>query len=473
MGIRFDGLSTGLDTTGLINSLINLERRPLVLLQNRQAGLQQQRDLFQQLNTHLLALRDAASAIDNQNSLLTGSTLDEEFLAYAATSSAEAFVTASADGQATPGSFAVRVDAIAQVARRFSDGFASATDVVATSGQSLSIDFGGALPIDLTIPAAGASLNDLRDLINSDPNNVGDVRADVIFDGTAHRLIVAGTRTGAANDITITTDIAGPAGGGSPFLDATLAQAATDSQIQALGMTITRASNTLTDVIPGVTFELRGVHDVADPDAIIDVARDDEPMVESLQALVDAYNEVRNFTSAQSNFNEETGTAGPLSGDFTIRGIQRRLPDVLSSQYAFGTNPFTSLGELGVRFDRDGLLTLDTDVLEGALDTDPQAVRQLLSGDGITDGVATALARALDPITESGTGAIASRDAGLEEQIEALDATIERTERRLVQREELLIRQFTRLETLVGQLNAQGNFLSTAFAALQNSQQQR
>ena len=113
MGIRFDGLSTGLDTTTLIDSLITLERRPLVLLQNRQAGLEQQRELFQQLNTQLLAMRDAARALDNQNSVLTGPSLDEEFLANTASSNAEAFVTASADGNAVPGAFQVRVDAVA------------------------------------------------------------------------------------------------------------------------------------------------------------------------------------------------------------------------------------------------------------------------------------------------------------------------------------------------------------------------
>ena len=470
MGIRFDGLSTGINTSALIDSLIALERKPLVLIQDRQAGLEREQGLFQELNTHLLALRDAALAIDNQNPLLTGPTLEEEFLAYKASSSNESIVTATVEGSASPGSVQVQVDALAQVARRFSDGFADATTAIATSGQTLSIDFGGTQPIDITIGAGGASLTDLRDLINSAPNNAGEIRADIFFDGSEHRLIVAGTAPGAANDITLTTDIDGAGGPGSPFLDPTVTQqAASDARIQLLGLAVTRPSNTLTDVIPGVTLELHAVHG-AEPPTTIDVARDDAAVEKKLQDLVDAYNTVREFTNAQSVFNADTGTAGPLSGDFTLRLIQQRIPSLLSDQFTFSGNPFTSLGELGLRFDRDGLLSLDRVVLQSALDTDALAVRQLLAGDGTTDGIATRLARDLEPIIRTGDGTLASRGDGLQRQIDSLQETVDRFERRLVQREELLVRRFAAMETLVSRLQAQGGFFSAAFGSSTNGQ---
>ena len=95
--------------------------------------------------------------------------------------------------------------------------------------------------------------------------------------------------------------------------------------------------------------------------------------------------------------------------------------------------------------------------------------RELLSGDGQfpgIDGAATAIGKLLDPITLSGEGTIATRIDGLDDQAKVLEQTIDRMERRLEQREETLLLQFSQLETLVSNLQAQGGFLQSAFASL-------
>jgi flagellar hook-associated protein 2 len=459
MSLRVGGLATGLDTNALIDALMELERRPLTTVENQKADVELQQSLFRSLNTMLLALRSAAAAIDNRTTGLSGASPEEELLAFKASSSDETIVEATATGNASPGSFDVHVESLATVARRFSAAFASPTEVVASAGETLSVDHGGDSSIELTIGPDGATLQDLRDLINGDPNNGGNVRADVLFDGAQYRLVISGTHTGAAHDISVSGSVSGP--GGGPFIDAELDQAAGDAVFKVLGLTLTRESNEVTDALPGLTLRLRGTHANPAETLQVEVSRDDETIAESFQTFVDAYNDVLDFLTGQSRFDEETESAGPLSGDATLRSVEQTIHRISVGQYLFAGNPFTSLGEIGVRFGDDGRLELDRQALIDALEEDHVAVRQLMSGDDSTDGVATALVRALGPITEAGTGMIAIRDDGFEDRIAVLDAQIDRLELRLEKREELLLLQFSRLESTVAALQAQGNSLSS------------
>ena len=137
---RFSGIASGLDTGALVEALIQLERRPLDLIEARKAGLETRQDLYREFNTRLLELRDAAGALDNQNSSLTGATLDEELLAYQAASSDEGVLSVSASGNAAPGTTPVRVLSLASVGRQITTTFASNTDVIASPGDTLTID---------------------------------------------------------------------------------------------------------------------------------------------------------------------------------------------------------------------------------------------------------------------------------------------------------------------------------------------
>jgi flagellar hook-associated protein 2 len=466
MGIRVGGLSSGLDTEALISAFIKFERRPLELVEQRKAEVENQKSLFRDLNTKMQALRDAAAAIDNQSSLLGGPTLDEELLEFQVGSSNDVVLTGNATGNATPGTIDVQVDQLATVGRRFSAAFASDTSTIANSGETMTIDYGGAANIDITVGATGATLQDLKDAINTDANNQGNVRADILFDGTNYRLIVSGANTGAANDVSVTTTISGPAA--SAFVDVALDQAAQDAQITVFGnITINRPENDITDVIPGVTLKLH----TADPGVpvTLDVQRDDEKLTEKFQALVDAYNSVVDFVSAQSRFDEDAKKAGPLSGNPTLRGIQFALQTALqgssSNPYAFSGNPIRSIGEFGIELGSDGHLSLNATELTEKLDEDPFAVRQFLAGLGTgvptDDGVATAVARAIDVFIETGSGILANIDSSLDTRISNFDVQIERFEARLEKREELLVLQFSRLESSIAALQGQGNSLNS------------
>ncbi len=465
MGIRVGGLSSGLDTAALIEAFINFERRPLDLVEQRKTEIETNKALFLDLNTKLAAVRDAAADLDNLNSTLSGPTLDEELLEFTATSSNEGVLTATANGNASPGSVSVDVLKVASVGRQFSAAYADNTTTLANSGDTFSITHGGATPISITVGATGASLQDIRDAINTDANNGGNVRAEVLFDGSNYRLVVSAAKSGLANDVALTSSIAG-------FVDGTIAQAADDAQVTIFGgVTINSAENTIASAIPGLTINLKN----ADPGVpvTVDVGRDDEKIAEKFQTFVDAYNQVIDFVNDQSRFNETTQAAGPLSGNPTLRGLRATLQQALqgssANPYAFAGNSLRSIGEFGIELDRNGRLTLNTGELASTLDADPFAVREFLSGDGTTLGVAAELAKAIDPFTESATGILANIDQTFATRIKGFETQIERMEARLERREELLVAQFARLETSLAQLQGQGNALS----GIQNFNQNR
>jgi flagellar hook-associated protein 2 len=454
-GLSFSGLASGLDTAAIVAAIIDVERQPLRRIQENRDELAQRQALFRDLNTKLLALRDAARSLDNLSNSLIAPASSEELLAFTASSDDESVLVARANGSAAPGSIDVHVEQLATAGRKGSIGFAATSStVLAQLGNSLDIDYGGTADIHVAVTAT-TKLSDLVSAINTSTDNDGSVRAQVLFDGTEYRLIIASTETGVANDFTATAAI--PA-----FFDTDLDQPAQDASLRVLGVDITRSSNTIADAIPGVTLELRGTNTPGDFNDVtaISVTRDDEAIAADVQKLVDAYNAVRDFSVQQSRFSEERG-AGLLSGDSLLGSVERLVQRTVSGVREYDDNPFKSLSAIGIHIDSGGRLELNRTELAEALDEDPASVRQLLTGDGTEDGdgIATALARALDPIVRPGDGVLAVRQSSFDLQIRTSDRRAADFETRLAAREQSLKRQFASLERLVSALKSQSGFL--------------
>lgn len=457
--LTFSGLASGIDTAAIIEGLLQVERLPLERVQARRSAIEREQGLIRQLNTLLLELRTAAGAIDNRSESLASPAASEELLATATTSSAEAVLQVTSEGSAAPGTFSIRVDQLATAARQVSAAFPSASEIVGQPGEMIEIDTGGEAPISIAL--GSVTLTELRDLINSDPANERRIRASLLDDGAgAVRLVILGTQVGAASDVTVTTSAQAP--GGAAFVDPTLSVAAGDARLVAFGVPISRPGNEITDVIPGVTLRLQGVNDPADPmDAVsVTVSRDDEEIQSRLQRFVDAFNAVRNFAVKQATVSGTTNRGGALSGDSGLRLAERTVQDAVSRSLALPGNPFSSLSAIGIRFAPGGTLALDQEVLATALDRDPESVRQLLSGDEVTDGIATGLARALESLTRVGDGVLPQRIESFTTRLESFDDRIAQLEARLERREVDLVRRFTSLEKLISSFQSSANFLA-------------
>ncbi len=525
----FGGLATGLDTNSLLQGLLALERQPLTTLNTRRSEIDSQRGLMRELNTKILALREASQELDNRNSTGSDFSTEEEFLRYAASTSDEDIVTVSAGFGASPGEIDVTVKQLATNSRRFSDIFESATETpVLAQGDTLSItlpngrvneegeDVEDTL-IEITADGdSGLSLQSIRDQINASPDNGGTVRADVLqLSENEFRLVLTSTGTGSSNEL----EVSGPVA-----IDDSLSQAARNSVVSVFGQDIDRDTNLIDDILPGITLRLRGASQGVDPDNPIqplDPPSGDDPseqaayaaflaedrisekvtvdvdvdeVAKALEKFANAYNDVQDFVDKQFRYNESTKTAGPLSGDSTLRSVQSQLRRMVSTGYQFSlnpNNPFAStvggaaggtISGIGLELKSGGRLALDRVKLEEALAEDAFSVRQFLSGlkrdpldpappidpnnpdeepDFFDEGFATAFSDGLERLVRSGDGALASRDKAFALRLKDYDNSIERFESRLQQREETLIARFSNLEQIVSGLQGQQGFLGS------------
>lgn len=499
----FGGLASGLDTNALLNGLLELERIPLDRLRSRQSEIETQRGLMRQLNTKLLALRKAAQALDNRNSTGNADSLDEEFLRYSGSSTDEDVVGVTAGAGAAPGEIEVEVKQLARGSRFFSESYASDTATVLTEGQFFRISLPNGDPdavppkepttirVEATADSGPLSLQDMRDQINTSPDNGGTVRADIlkIAEGD-YQLVVKTTGTGLSNQMNL---------GGNMLIQAPdperdfalnaefylfgLGSAATDD------VPIERESNVVDDVLSGVTLRLNRVAredenapGVPIPETVtVDV--DVEEIAKGIETFTEAYNDVVDFLDAQFRYDEVNNQSGPLSGDFTLRRVQGQLRSMISRGFAFSTNPSNpfapggdsgaggAISNIGIEVESGGRLRLDKSKLEEALALDPLSVREFLKGRAAADdgddetvdydpGFADLVATQLEELVRSGDGLLASRDQAFADRIAEFDVSIERFEFRLGQREETLIARFTELERIVSGLQSQQGFLA-------------
>ena len=124
---------------------------------------------------------------------------------------------------------------------------------------------------------------------------------------------------------------------------------------------------------------------------------------------------------------------------------------------------------LGIETDRTGKVSFDRAAFLAAHAADPAAVESFFgaNADGVSDdGVAERLSNLATEATRLNTGTISSFIAGREEQIRQLDDQIERWDVRIELRETALRRQFSNLETVLGRMQQQGQWLAGQLAGL-------
>ncbi|MGF1468330.1 MAG: flagellar filament capping protein FliD [Sandaracinaceae bacterium] len=443
--ITFSGLATGLDTTALIESLLQVERVPIQRLEDQKAALSSQSSKLGSLRTRLKSLESAMEDLTDR----------EDLLAARVSTSDETVARATVSGEPTLGGIDLEVTALAQATRIYSDGVAAPDQAGLLGAGTITIQVGADAPVDVVVDAADT----LETLAGKIDDSGAGVSAAVIFDGTSYRLRVAGDETGAARAVAI-TEAGTTLGLGDPANEAV---AASDAVFTVDGLAMTRSSNTVADAIPGVSLDLVGTG----ASTRVTVERDPDAVREKVQAFVDAYNQVQSFINVEFAFIGVAKGPESLSGDATLRTLQGRLRSVVGNAPAGLTGEVRTLADLGVEGSRDGSLALDGAALEGALATDPDGVMAVLNGDASASvtGLFEDLARVVADYADTG-GILESRVDALEGRSRDIDGQIDRLERRIDQTEENLRRRYALLEQTVSGLQNQGNQLLAVLGGL-------
>lgn len=157
-------------------------------------------------------------------------------------------------------------------------------------------------------------------------------------------------------------------------------QAGEDAEITVDGVTVYPTSNTVDDVIEGVTLNLKSAD--ASATLTLNVGRDNEAILEKVQGFVEAYNGVMGAIRAQTSYDAETGkTGGPLFGDSSLRTLRSTLSSIVLNKVSGVSDNFSTLGLVGISIGADSKLTVDETELGGYLETNFEDVRRLFAAD--------------------------------------------------------------------------------------------
>ena len=460
MGLRigaltFGGLSSGIDSTEIIEKLLELERRPVTLLETQKSDFQEKLSILQDLNTRVLTLRDRLRDLDNMNLLGTDLSVDEEFSKFTATSSDKTIVKATATSAAQPGTFTIEIKKLAQNERNVSQGYTNPTDTVGQGTFSITLRQG--TPDEKTVDVTIDSTNDtLEGFVSAVSDSDPDIRAYLLNDGTStpHRIVIEGTKTG--EDETLVLDTSGLSGGtATPSFDETQTAQSARLILDPGGneVQVDSETNTFSNMIPGLTLEAVSVSTTA---VLIEIEADQDKIVAAIEDFVAAYNDVIDIIEAQAQVDSTTNRGGPLIGDSTLLSLRRQLSTIVASQIGSGT--IQAASEIGISTSgTDGKLTLDEDELRGQLAKDLDAVSVFFAEAGsLFDQLRDVAHTYVDPVD----GLLIARITGTNDTIADIDKQISRAEERLVTFEENLVLQFGALETSINRLQAQSNFLN-------------
>src|SRR5690606_1269324 len=326
-------------------------------------------------------------------------------------------------------------------------------DVDAALGEgTLTLTVGDTVT-ELALAEGTNSLAAVRDAINASDAGVNAV---IVRDGDGYRLLLTSAESGAANVMTLTVDGTIDTRLASDQMTETVA--AKDAVFVVNGLELTSPTNTIENVIDGLTLTLKQAGE--DPVAIR-VEQDREGVRKALDDVVAKYNALVTQIRDLGRPGAKSAQPGPVVGDATQGALASSLSGVFSAQHGEPGSGFERLLDIGFSTDVQGKVSLDGAKLEAALAADPEAVEALVSA------FAESLAETLKTYTSS-DGLIKARTDGLDAELKRLRSDRDALDRRMEQLEARLRAQFAALDSLLAQFQNTSNYLASQLAGLAN-----
>jgi len=447
MALTATGLGSGLDVKSIVEQLVAAERQPVA---NR-LNLQEART-----NAELSALGQFKSALSSFRDSLDSLSDITKFQQRTTAVSDDTLIAASADSAAVPGNYSLEVTALATRGKLASGAFASSSAVVGNGTLNISVN---GLTSSIIIPEAASTLADVRDAINDAPDNPG-VDATIINAADGAYLVLSSRETGASQGISVQSVggdggldqlVYDPLSGTNPM---TQIEAPTDATVIIDGFTITNGTNSLTGAIEGVTIDL--LEAAPGTPVSLSVGLDDNAAKAAVGSFVNAYNGLIDVVSQVTSFDAESGEAGPLLGDATVRGIKDRLRRELGSAVDALGDGFRTLTDIGITTQASGKLELDEGRLSDVITADFDGVGELFASE---DGVAVRLFGILESALSS-TSTINLRETGLKDRLEFLGEERVELDERMERVQARLLDQFNAMDQLVSSLQNTSSFLT-------------
>ncbi|MEU4423706.1 flagellar filament capping protein FliD [Actinoplanes sp. NPDC024001] len=478
MSSSVDGLVSGLSTSSLISSLMQVEAAPQNRLKTKVQTAENTVASYMSVNSKLGALKSSA---DTLGQLPTWRALQ----ATSSSTTVTATATGGTNSAAGSTTFDVISTASAQVATM--EYAAGNNDATGNNGTKLTFRFGtppGA-PVEVALGTSkkpadiAAAINGTKGL---------NVRAGVVTTSTGATVLqLSSTKPGTENAFQVT----GLSNGVLP--EPTVVTAAEDAKIRVGRLAgpsepeyilpgdpgypalspgsyeVKSSSNTFTGLIAGVSVTVTKPEVGVTVSANIDTAG----IAEKMQAFVDAANAVLEEVSAQTAYDPNTKKSSPLTGDFMVRELSSKIMGSISGGLSYAnpkfnelapvdpvTNPktlsFGSLSQFGIQLERSGKLSFKASEFVAAYQADPAKIQEAVIG----------MADNFEEQTSKQAGSVTSVILGRRQEIDNFNAQISNWDTRLAARKLALQKQYTNLETALGNLKNQSNWLAGQLGGL-------
>ncbi|MFL2100361.1 flagellar filament capping protein FliD [Desemzia sp. FAM 23989] len=472
--LSFMGSYSGI-TMDTVEQLIQAESGKLVQYTNQQTELTSEKNAWKDINTRLDSL------YKKFDELKEAATFDTKTV----TNSNSSAVTVSAGTDALEGTYNVEVTKLATSSQLTSGtieamkGVQKSTDPLtlegslAISSTSSELDENGE-PIQTTFEITVKSGESLKDIVTKINEKAKEEKSGLQASIVDNRIILKDSNMGP-NTIEVSGDLAASLSLNSDNPDAEL-YIGNGSMMKVNGIEITRNSNTITDAVDGLTFNLVGVSE-NNKVSTVKVAEDADKTTKAVQAFVDQYNSVMSFIGDQLDVGDpsaEGNTTGALVGDSSVMRLQTQLRSMMTSSSKDSSQSIKGLSDLGIEVDRYGTATLDTAKLKEQLAENSNNVQNFFfreepvldangaeTGETKEVGIASQMTTFINEYIGEKTGIITTKSKTIDDMIKGLDEQITKFNERLEKKRERYITQFTALDVAMMEAESQLSYLNS------------
>ena len=478
MAITLGTFGSGLDVESIVKALVDADIAPKTnSLDRRETGLKAELSAVGSLKSVLSDLDKSLADLGD------GAAFDLMSI------DTPAAVDILQTGSPSVGQYSIEVDSLAASQVLATQGFTSSSTVVgsgtlsisvgtptyangASSGNYTGFSAASGKTATITLDSSNNTVSGIRDAVNA--AKIG-ITASLVVDGSQTRLLFTADDTGAATAISITSSDAELAqlthGYSSGALSSSLTEARTpaDASFKLNGLSLTNASNNITGLVDGLDFTLKKTTTSAES---ILIAKDTAGIEAKVKGFVDSYNTYQTTLSSLMDYQD---AAGALSGDSTARRVQSAIRAQTTGVVALAGNAFTALSDLGVTSDQNGQLSLKSSDFQAALSQNADDLKTFFAGtttiSGLSDntdatGLADLLKTSIDTYINSSTGMLISRENRIDAAIDDIADDRLDVVARMQSLEERYTKQFTAMDTLVGQLQGTSDFLTNQMDAI-------
>lgn len=448
MGISFGSINTGLPKD-IVKQIIDAEKIPIQQMEERKEKIESKKALVEELTKLVEKIR--GDLLESKNA--------RSFRELSVNNDFDHLNLTVDKNLAEPGTHQLEVLELARNSTAISNGVEDKNNTYLGVGY-IEYRLPNGENKSIYVDSENSSLTGIAKLINGDQES--GLTANVVNDGsgsdTPWKLLVSVEGTGdeklAEFPYLYFVD-------GEVDLYLEKEREAQDAKVKLNGFELEVPSNRVTDLIPGVTIDLKKAK--PGEEITIDVKEDTAKIAEKMTVLIESINAVLKFIKEQNTLDEKSDTSRTLGGDITLQTIESRIRSTVFKGIKTDYGSFR-MSDIGVNFQRDGLLKLDEKKFESELNQNYRKVAQIVTGkyteDGKTKGFMDYLDGAVTGLLQNPAGTLPNRKRGLQSNISQMDRRIDDRMRLIERKEQALKQKFARLEETISRMRSQGNGLA-------------